>query len=891
MRLNAPDRQDGYIEGAKSLRALRAFTAAEQVLQQAMAHLPTAEAPVIEFAWLAQIAKDWPSALTRWETVRSRMPQHAVGFTAGAIALRESGRIDEAEALLVQALTLFPDHADVLTERAYLAQARRAWSAAAERWQALRTAHPDRLIAYTAGAQALRESGDPAAADALLAKAAQAFPQDLGLAVAQAQSHERAQHWTDAAKAWAALRATSPAVMEAWIGGARALRATGQTDAADQLLREACERFPGQETPEFEYAWRAHHSRDWPEALLRWETIRARHPQHAAGYIGGAVSLRELRRDAEADALLQDAMARFPTQASCAIEYAWLRHARRDWQGALPRWIDVCTRFPDQADAWLRRAVAEIELWQYDSAEATLTEAMLRFPDHVPFMVEFAAIAVRQANWEGALERYAALRARFPQEMIGITGPAGVLKTQFRLTEAEALLETAMVQFPQDPRPRLEHALLPVVPLFRKNRRYDITLLRLAALRRDFPAFIDGFVTSVAMLRELNQHESAERVAAAWAGAPGIGLAIERARVAEARGDQDAAIARFTELRDHFPDIPAGHVGLAGALSRSERHDEADAVLTDAVARFPNDAGTAAEHGQVAARRHDWSTALARWTAAQQRFPDDQQFVQRIYEAQTRLSEIEPDADAAPPVIDRSGPFKAEIDLSLSADLRQQMRDLAMQFESLGGRDIGCEFGMVQRACGAEPLGLLRWADMTPEALTTALENRFEGVGEAEHTELFLDGLGRPEYCTRDRRGMMYSRAFIYADEIPFDKMYAQSCRRLKFLTRKLIDDLEQGSKIFVYRFSRRDLTDAELARLHAAVRNYGRNTLLYVRYADAANPPGSVTHAAPGLLIGHMTKFKVSRTGQLEAVPPTDAWMAVCRAAYELWPQAQSED
>ena len=888
LRKAAPDRQDGYVEAAKCLRDLGDFATATQLLETAMAQLPHAEAPLIEHAWLAQIAKDWPAALDRWQSVRSRLPQHHVGFTAGAIALREAGRTLEAETLLDEALTRFPDQADVLSERAVLAQARRAWPEAAERWHALRRIAPDRLEAYTAGAHSLREAGRPSEAGALLAEAATRFPQDPGLAVAQAQGHERTGDWTSATAAWAAIRTSFPHLLEAWLGGARALRATGQPDAADTLLRAAATHFPNSEAPVFEYAWRAHHSRDWPEALGRWAVICTHFPDNPAGYIGRAVSLRELRRDAEADRLLESALARFPTHAACAIEYAWLRHARRDWQGALPRWIAVCTRFPDQPDPWLRRAIAEIELWQYEAAEATLREAMHRFPDHQPLAAEYAAIAVRQTRWEEALDRYADLRSRFPHDVTGLLGAVGVLRSQFRLAEAEAMLQTAMQEFPQDPRPHLQHALLPVVPLFRKDRRYDTALRRLAELRRRFPTFLEGFVTSTAMLRELNQLNAAERVAASWTGEADVTLAIERARIAEATGDQDAALTRFTELRDRFPEIPAGYIGLSGALSRGGRHEEADHVIADAIARFPGDAGIAAEHGQVAARRHDWQTALSRWTEAQQRFPDDQQFVQRIYEAQTRLSEIEPDPDAAPPVIDRAGPFKAEIDLSLSADLRQQMRDLAMQFESLGGRDIGCEFGMVQRACGAEPLGLLRWADMTPEALTTALENRFAGVGEPEYTELFLDGLNRPEYCTRDRRGMMYSRAFIYEDEIPFDKMYTQSCRRLKFLARKLIDDLEQGSKIFVYRFSRRDLTEAELSRLHTAMQSFGRNTLLYVRYADETHPPGTVELSAPGLMIGYMEKFKVSRSGQLDAVPPTDAWMTVCRGAYALWSQAQ---
>jgi hypothetical protein len=210
------------------------------------------------------------------------------------------------------------------------------------------------------------------------------------------------------------------------------------------------------------------------------------------------------------------------------------------------------------------------------------------------------------------------------------------------------------------------------------------------------------------------------------------------------------------------------------------------------------------------------------------------------------------------------------------------LRDLMMRFENLGGRGLGCEFGIVQRDCGAEPLGLLRWADMPYEGLIAALAARFDGVGSAANTELFLApiGGGRQEYCTRDRRGMMFMRTFIGETEAPFDKMYASACRRLQYLARKLVDDLTQGSKIFVFRLTDRVLTDAELDRLHAAMRAYGDNTLLYVRHQDAAHRNGTVERAAPGLLIGYIDRFKLSPTGEVSKTPATGSWLRICEHA-----------
>src|ERR1700761_1738697 len=80
--------------------------------------------------------------------------------------------------------------------------------------------------------------------------------------------------------------------------------------------------------------------------------------------------------------------------------------------------------------------------------------------------------------------------------------------------------------------------------------------------------------------------------------------------------------------------------------------------------------------------------------------------------------------------------------------------DVALRFESLGGTGHGCEFGLFQRHFGAEPLGLLRWADTPVDLLIKALESRFEGVGAPDNTILFAPEDGT-EWWTRDKRFWM----------------------------------------------------------------------------------------------------------------------------------------
>ena len=134
---------------------------------------------------------------------------------------------------------------------------------------------------------------------------------------------------------------------------------------------------------------------------------------------------------------------------------------------------------------------------------------------------------------------------------------------------------------------------------------------------------------------------------------------------------------------------------------------------------------------------------------------------------------------------------------------------------------------------------------------------------------------------------MMFTRAFVFEDEMPFERMRASMRRRLGFLVRKLVDDLTQGAKIFVFRLTDRILTEPELDRLHAAMRAYGDNMLLYVRHEDAAHPSGVVELVRPGLMVGYIDRFKMSSGGVLSSTPPTASWLAICRAAHAIWREA----
>ena len=166
VRQQFPDRSAGYIGEALAQREMRQFDESETLLREAIQLFPQEPSPLVEFAWAALYRRDWPETVRRWGDVRERVPQHPGGYTNAAAGLRELERFDEAETLLRTAAEKFPEQAAPATELARLAQARRDWPAAIQRWEAVRQRFPDLREGYFGGAQCLREADRPDEAEA-----------------------------------------------------------------------------------------------------------------------------------------------------------------------------------------------------------------------------------------------------------------------------------------------------------------------------------------------------------------------------------------------------------------------------------------------------------------------------------------------------------------------------------------------------------------------------------------------------------------------------------------------------------------------------------------------------------------------------------------------------
>jgi Flp pilus assembly protein TadD len=520
-------------------------------------------------------------------------------------------------------------------------------------------------------------------------------------------------------------------------------------------------------------------------------------------------------------------------------------------------WTKAVLRQPDDPAGHVGLTVALNRAKKYDAADAASSEALARFPENARIVANHAWLAHNRSQWDEAAARWRGYREKFPDHAIGYSAAGVALRHGKRFAEADAILLEGLQRHPDHPELLGNYAWV-------AHHRPDWpeAVARWRVYRDKFPDHPIGYSAAGVALRHDRRFAEADAILL-----EGLQrhpdhpeLLGNYAWVAHRRGDWPEAAARWRVYREKFPDHAIGYSSLGVALRELARFDEADAVLREGLALHPDNGELIGNYAWVAYNRHDWPEALKRWEAFRDKFPDNPVGHRQVMLVLGELGRfVEAEALARPAALRQTG------DSALAR--------LMLEFESLGEN---CEFGVVQRYFGADPLGLLRFTAIPPALLTTALRERFAGVGLPENTTLSIH---KNEYLAGDTRYHMAMHTFIRAGNEDRQKRFANICRRLVFLRDKLIGDLELAEKHFVYG-SRLRLSDDDIRSLWQAMRTYGKNRLLFVHPSEAGETPGTTRRLEDDLIVGCIDQLSVE-------APSFDLWLQLCRQAHDCWSAA----
>lgn len=721
---------------------------------------------------------------------------------------------------------------------------------ALQTWEEILSCQPGHAPTYDEAVRILLENARFAEAEQWLQRGVENCPDNIGLALGYAYAAQRRDAWAEAEQRWHAANIAFPTQIEPPIGMAEA-------------ASRRC---------------------DWATADVRWQAVIDRAPTFWPAIVHRANSLRELQRIDAAEELLAQAIAAFPTVPNLYLEYAHFANLRADWQESARRWGMIRSLFPEIQNAPTQEAFALTQLGRFDEAENALTLAAdAASPDRAfELTQEHAWVALRRQDFREAKRRFDVSIEKFPDRAGGYLGAAQAVGGMGLPYEAEALLSLGVERCPGDPVLAIQHLELVSVLAKDDSAFAERSIRYFSTFRTHFPNEPIGFILQIRSYINSSKPDDAEAIAQVGMKVfPGNAeLPIEYGRCAEARKEYGIAIDRYGKAVELNADRPEGYVGLARNYAMTSRRAEAEAVLQKAMNIVPQSSSVHIAYAQLATQTHDWAEAVRRWSAVHAKFPNEEEIAHSLFEA--RLAAV--DDDTEPTAQHESKQTVSAISAEMQPGEPPTVAALVEHFESLGGGDgQGCEFGVFQRAAGAEPMGLLRWSNMEPTDLVTALAARFAGVGDEAQTLIGKSKwLHKEEYVTSDSKYGMYMHSFLSTDDLDEEKAQFILRKRLKILTTKMIADLSKGQKIFVYRMLSRNLSDEEIDAIHAEIRKFGENTFLYVRYETESEPNGTVQAIRPGLLIGYIDRFAFSRD-ITRIGPANESWLKICCNAYRL--------
>ena len=158
--LREDDKDEGALQGkAATLRYLRNFKGAENLLAEAVKIHPHSAGLLTERGWLWIEQNNYPKAADAFKAaLEVDQPDDSI-YLWQLFVLRQLGRLDEADALLGKALERFPDSLRLKTEAGWLLFYRRDYAAAVAQFGAVLGVEPRLATALQGKIAALRLAG------------------------------------------------------------------------------------------------------------------------------------------------------------------------------------------------------------------------------------------------------------------------------------------------------------------------------------------------------------------------------------------------------------------------------------------------------------------------------------------------------------------------------------------------------------------------------------------------------------------------------------------------------------------------------------------------------------------------------------------------------------
>ncbi|MFZ3236902.1 MAG: tetratricopeptide repeat protein, partial [Stellaceae bacterium] len=402
-----------YLRLARAHRLSGDLAAAGAVVRDGLTRHRNHPALMAERAEIAMAQQNWSEAIKLWQAVigayGEKTPPAGV-YPRLARAYRLLGELPAAETVIREGLAQHRADVGLMTEHAEIATAEQTWPEAIALWQAVIAAYAAKMPpanVYSRLARAYRLSGDFAAAETAVRDGLARRPGDIDLAAQHAEIATAQEDWPEAIGRWRAVIAAygekAPATVHSRLG--RAFRLSGDFTAAETVIRDGLERYPGDVDLAAQHAEIATAREDWPEAIKRWPAVIAAYGEKAppaSAYLRLARAHRLSGDLRAAEAVIRDGRAGHRDDIGLAAEHAEIAMTQQDWPEVVKRWQSVVATYGERAppaSVYRRLARAHLVQGAFSAAETVLRDGLSRHPDDIGLADQQAEItAVQQAS-------------------------------------------------------------------------------------------------------------------------------------------------------------------------------------------------------------------------------------------------------------------------------------------------------------------------------------------------------------------------------------------------------------------------------------------------------------------------------------------------------------
>lgn len=222
---------------------------------------------------------DWASAATHWLAVAKKFKNHTPPrvFEKLSYAYRHDKKFSEAQAVIEDGISRYPDQFSLYIEQAEVAMAQGQWETAVQLWESVKEKTipdtPEKV--YAKLARAYRYLGKLKNAEHITKQGTKAYPKSDALQIEGAKLAFVREDWPTAISLWKKVidEPANGASVQAYVQLVRSLRRIGDDVLAEKYANQGAQKFTTAWELSVELAEIVTTRKNWPEALRAWQRL------------------------------------------------------------------------------------------------------------------------------------------------------------------------------------------------------------------------------------------------------------------------------------------------------------------------------------------------------------------------------------------------------------------------------------------------------------------------------------------------------------------------------------------------------------------------------------------------------------------------------------------